>query len=149
MTLKDEVELVVFPPLVLEKVMLWELYAVSRGTGLGGAPEDEVVLHENVVVAVEVAEVEELFEVELEAEVEAVELELLVEDGDKVLEELDFVVDAVVMEEEFEEDEGDEVPLFSAKYAAAPPMATTTITTTAITAVETPRLRLVIIFMTL
>jgi hypothetical protein len=138
--LKDDVVLLVVPPLVLEKVTLWELYAVSRGTGLGGAPPDVLVLHENDVVVVEPVELEELLEVELETEVEADKVELFEEDEDEAFEELDMAVDEVI-EEEVDEDEP---PLVSAKYATAPPMATTTITTTAMTAGATPLPRLVI-----
>ena len=129
MTLKDAVVLLVFPPLIVVRVRLWELYSVSRGTRLGVAPPDEPVVQESEVDVVEPAELDELFEVEL-----------VVEDESEVPEELDVVIGEVV-EEEVEEGEP---PLLSAKYAAAPPMATTTITTAAMTAVATPRLRLVI-----
>src|ERR1700688_2776847 len=113
MTLKDAVELLVVPPLVLEKVNVWELYAVSRGTGLGGAPEDELVLHENDAVAVEPAELEELLAVELDVELEEVELfeEEEVEEEVEALEELD-ALRAEVVEEEVDEDE---LPPLSAK----------------------------------
>jgi len=89
MTLKVAVELTVFPALVLEKVRVIDLYAVSRGTGLGGALPDEVVLHENVVVAVELVELEELFVVELEVETD--EEALFEEDEEEATEELDVL----------------------------------------------------------
>src|SRR5579864_388190 len=90
MTLKVAVELLVFPPLVLLKVKVWEVYAVSKGTGFGGgAVPDEVVLHENVVVAVELDELEELFVVELEVEPD--EEELFEEDEEPATEELEVL----------------------------------------------------------
>lgn len=126
MTRKLAVELTVFPWLVLEKVSVWELYAISRGTGLGGAPdEDELVVHENVVVAVEVEELDELVIAELDVEViedaliEAVE-DIAAEVLEVLIAELTEVEDAPL--------------LLSARYAAVPPTASTTITTTAMTA---------------
>lgn len=133
MTLKVAVELLDFPPLVLLKVKVCELYAVSKGTGFGGgAVPDEVVLHENVVVAVELDELDELFVVELEDEPE----EELIEE-DEAMEEPDVFI--AELEEELVDD--DPFPL-SAMYAAAPPTAITTITIAAITAGATPRFRL-------
>jgi len=114
-----------------------ELYAVSRGTGLGGAPPDELVLHENVVVVVELEELEELFVVELEVEPD--EEELFEEDEEEAMEELEVLI--AELEEELDDDEP--FPL-RAIYAAAPPTASTTITIAAITAGATPRFRLVI-----
>lgn len=108
---------------------------MSRGTGLGGAVPDEVVLHENVVVAVELEELEELFAVELEPDEE----ELFEEDDEATTEELEVL--RAELEEEFVDDEP--FPL-RAIYAAAPPTARTTITIAAITAGATARFRLVI-----
>jgi len=125
MTLKVAVELTVFPALVLEKVKVIDLYAVSRGTGLGGALPDEVVLHENVVVAVELVELEELFVVELEVETD--EEALFEEDEEEATEELDVLI--IELEEELEVDEL--LPL-RAKYAPAP---ATTITIMMIAAI--------------
>lgn len=136
MTLKVAVELLVFPALVLVKVTVCELYAVSKGTGLGGAelPDDDVVLHENVVVAVEL---EELFVVELDVEPD--EEELFEEDEEVATEELE------VLMAELEEEVVDDAPFpLRAMYAAAPPTAITTITIAAITAGATARFRLVI-----
>ena len=128
MTLKVAVELLVVLPLVLEKFKVWELYAVSRGIGLGGAPlADEVELHENVVVDVELVELDELFVEELETEADE---ELPDMDELAAMEELVVLTSEVV---EDEDDEDGPLPL-SARYAAAPPTARTSITTTAITA---------------
>lgn len=140
MTLKVAVELLVFPPLVLEKVKLMELYAESRGTGLGGAPdEDELVVHEKVVVeveAVDVDEVVELFVAELELD----------EDGlfDVDEEEVNMELEVLIAEVAEEEADVDELLLLNARYAAVPPTASTIMTTTAITACAMPRFRLVI-----
>lgn len=119
----------VFPPLVLERVKVMELYADSRGIGLGGAPdEDELVVHEKVVVeveAVEVEELDELFVAELDVEVDEDALIEVVEDS--AAEELEVLI--------AELDEVVDVPLLlRARYAAVPPTASTTITTTAMTA---------------
>jgi hypothetical protein len=121
---KVAVELLVFPLLVLVKFKVWELYAVSRGIGLGGAPvDDELVVHENVVVEVEVDELvdfDELVDAEVEAEA----------DEEAVIAELD----ALMAELAEEEADVDELLLLSARYAAAPPTTSTTITIAAITA---------------
>jgi hypothetical protein len=114
----------VFPWLVLEKVKVWDLYAISSGIGLGGAPdEDELVVHENVVVAVEV--LDELAAAELDVEVAEDALIEAVEDS--IAEELEVLI-AELTEVDVE------ALLLSARYAAVPPTASTTITTTAMTA---------------
>jgi hypothetical protein len=100
------------------------LYAISRGTGLGGAPdEDELVVHENVVVAVEV---DELAAAEVDVEVDE---DALIEAAEDIAAE---VLEALIAE--LTEEDVDEPLLLSARYAAVPPTASTTITTTAMTA---------------
>ncbi|HEV2390010.1 MAG TPA: hypothetical protein VGS04_04720 [Nitrososphaerales archaeon] len=95
------------------------------------------MLHEKVVVAVDVDKLEELCVVELEVDPDEVEL---FEDDEAVAAE---VLEVLIMELEEVIVEEEPFPL-RAMYAAAPPTAITTITIAAITAGATARFRLVI-----
>jgi hypothetical protein len=125
MTVKVAVEFCVVPWLVLENERVCELYAVSRGIGLGGAlDDDELDAHEKVVVAVEVEDVDEAVELEVDGDA------LIEADEEAAIAELEVLIAELTEEEVVVE----EPLLLSARYAAVPPTASTTITTTAITA---------------
>jgi hypothetical protein len=125
MTVKVAVEFCVVPWLVLENERVCELYAVSRGIGLGGAlDDDELDAHEKVVVAVEVEDVDEAVELEVDGDA------LIEADEEATIAELEVLIAELTEEEVVVE----EPLLLSARYAAVPPTASTTITTTAITA---------------